>query len=261
MGGATRPGAADYAMYPLVALLRHTMTATKKNPVCVVVGVGPGNGEAIARAFAEAGCAVALLARRTELTERIAVALPGARAYACDITDEAQVMKVFAHIAEDMGAVDTLVYNAGKGVWGAVDQIDADGFEQAWRTNTLGLFLASRQVIPAMKASAAGNIVVIGATASRRGVAGTAAFAPAKMAQRGLAESMARYLGPLGVHVSLIVVDGIVGGPETRAQFADRAADAFIDPEAVAATALHLTRQDRSAWTFELDVRPFNERW
>jgi NAD(P)-dependent dehydrogenase (short-subunit alcohol dehydrogenase family) len=237
------------------------MRSNTDKPVCVIVGVGPGNGEALARIFADAGHAVALLARRTGFCETLAARLPDARAFACDATDAAAVERTFAQIAKDMGDVATLVYNAGKGVWGAVDQVSEDDFEQAWRINALGLFLAARQVIPAMKARGAGNLIVIGATASRRGVAGTAAFAPAKTAQRALTESMARHLGPSGIHVSLLILDGVVGGPETRAQFRDRPDDAFIAPDSIASTALQLTLQDRTAWSFEVDLRPFNEKW
>lgn len=237
------------------------MTQAFEKPVCAVVGVGPGSGEALARRFASAGHAVALVARRTALIERLASELPGALAFECDVSNEGAVAETFAVIATEMGPVDTLVYNIGRGVWGAVDKVSSEDFEQAWRSNALGLFHCARQAIPAMKAKASGNIVVIGATASRRGVAGTAAFAPAKMAQRALAESMARYLGPAGIHVSLIVVDGVVRRSETRPQFADRAPDSFIEPDAIAAAALTLTLQDRSAWSFEVDLRPFNERW
>jgi NAD(P)-dependent dehydrogenase (short-subunit alcohol dehydrogenase family) len=112
-----------------------------------------------------------------------------------------------------------------------------------------------------MKQRGRGSIVVIGATASRRGVAGTAAFAPAKMAQKGLAESMARHLGPAGIHVSLLILDGLVLSPEARARYPDRAADRFISPDAVAAAALALTRQPPTAWTFEMDLRPAGESW
>ncbi|MEQ1511990.1 MAG: SDR family NAD(P)-dependent oxidoreductase [Lysobacteraceae bacterium] len=237
------------------------MRSNTNKPVCVIVGVGPGNGEALARTFADAGHAVALLARRHAFCEALAAQLPDARAFACEATDAAAVERTFALIAEDMGDIATLVYNAGKGVWGTVDQVSQDDFEQAWRVNALGLFLAARQVIPTMKSRGAGNIVVIGATASRRGVAGTAAFAPAKMAQRALTESMARHLGPSGIHVSLLILDGAVGGPEPRVRFRDRPDDAFIAPEAIASTALQLTLQDRSAWSFEVDLRPFNEKW
>ncbi len=229
--------------------------------VCVVAGVGPGNGESLARRFAASGFAVALLARRQDLTARLAAELPIARAYACDVADAAAVAAAFARVRADLGEVDVLVYNAGAGVWGDVESVSPEDFERAWRVNTLGLFLASREVIPAMKSRGEGAIVVIGATASRRGVAGTAAFAPAKMAQRGLAESMARHLGPSGVHVCLIVVDGVVGGPETSARFPGRAKDTFINPDAVAEIAAGLVAQHRSAWSFEVEARPFNEKW
>ena len=112
-----------------------------------------------------------------------------------------------------------------------------------------------------MRARGSGAIIVVGATASRRGVAGTAAFAPAKMAQRGLAESMARHLWPAGIHVALIIVDGVVGGPATRARFGDRPDEAFIAPSGVADIAASLVRQDRSAWSFEVEARPFGEKW
>lgn len=229
--------------------------------VCVVVGVGPGNGEAFVRQFNQAGYAVALLARRTDFIALLASNLPDAKAFPCDVSDATSVVNVFDRITREMGAPDVLIYNAGKGVWGTIEQVNTEDLDLAWRTNTMGLFLCAKQVIPSMKAREQGTIIVVGATASRRGVAGTAAFAPAKMAQRALTESMARHLGPSGVHVSLLIVDGIVGGPETRAQFASRAQDAFIAPDAIASTALHLARQDRSAWSFEIDLRPFNEKW
>jgi NAD(P)-dependent dehydrogenase (short-subunit alcohol dehydrogenase family) len=229
--------------------------------VCVVVGVGPGNGEAFARSFSAAGFAIALVARRRERIEMLAGELTHSRAYACDVTDPAEVTDTFTSIEREMGPIDTILYNAGKGVWGDLEKVGVTDFEDAWRTNTLGAFLVLRHVAPAMKERGRGNVVFVGATASRRGVASTAAFAPAKAAQRSLAESAARHLGPSGIHVSLIVVDGIVGGPETRIMFASRPDDQFIKPEAIAEIALSLTRQDRSAWSFEVEARPYNEKW
>jgi NAD(P)-dependent dehydrogenase (short-subunit alcohol dehydrogenase family) len=229
--------------------------------VCVVVGVGPGNGESLARRFAADGYAVALLARGGQLTTRLAAELPGARAYFCDVADAASVTSAFTRVRADLGEVDVLIYNAGSGVWGNIESVSPDDFERSWRVNTLGFFLTSREVIPAMKSRGDGAIVAVGATASRRGVAGTAAFAPAKMAQRGLAESMARHLGPSGVHVCLIIVDGVVGGPATLARYPERPKDTFIDPNAVADIAAGLVAQHRSAWSFEVDARPFNEKW
>jgi NAD(P)-dependent dehydrogenase (short-subunit alcohol dehydrogenase family) len=230
-------------------------------PVCAVLGVGPGNGAAIARAFAGAGHAVALLARRVSLIDELASELSGSMALACDIGQPAEVARALDHVAATLGPVDTLVYNGGRGAFGAIDAVSVDDFEQTWRMHTLGLFASAKSVIPAMKQRGRGSIVVIGATASRRGVAGTAAFAPAKMAQKGLAESMARHLGPAGIHVSLLILDGLVLSPEARARYPDRAADRFISPDAVAAAALALTPHPPTAWTFEMDLRPAGESW
>lgn len=230
-------------------------------PVCAVVGVGPGNGAALARRFATEGFAVALLARKTELIQEIASTLPGARAFACDVGDAASVERAFASIRNDLGEVDVLLYNAGSGVWGNVEEVSAEDFETSWRVNTLGAFLASKQVIGAMKAARHGSIVFIGATASRRGNVKTAAFAPAKAAQRSLAESMARHLWPSGIHVSIIIVDGVVDLPFTRQRMPGKPDTFFIKPDDVAETALFLTRQKPSAWSFEVEARPFGENW
>ena len=233
----------------------------EKKPVCAVVGVGPGNGAAIARRFAKEGYAVALLARTTERIQTLAAAMPGARAYACDVAEALSVEHAFAAIRNELGEVDVLVYNAGAGVWGTVEDVSAADFEMSWRVNTLGAFLASKQVVPAMKAAKQGNIVFIGATASRRGNVKTAAFAPAKAAQRSLAESMARHLWPSGVHVSVIIVDGVVDLETTRKRMPDKPDAFFIKPDDVADTVYTLTQQKPSAWTFEIEARPFGETW
>jgi len=232
-----------------------------KKPVCAVVGVGPGNGAALARKFAGDGYAVALLARRLDFSSKLAESLPGARAFECDVSDGASVTKAFAAIREQLGDVSVLVYNAGSGVWGTVEDVSAADFEASWRVNTLGAFLTTKEVIPAMKREGRGSIVFIGATASRRGGAKTAAFASAKSGQRTLAESMARHLWPSGIHVSIIIVDGVVNLAATRKRMPDKPDDFFIEPDAVAETALQLTKQARSAWSFEVEARPFGETW
>ena len=229
-------------------------------PVCAVVGVGPGNGEAFARRFSADGYAVALMARRTELTGRLAAELPRAASYACDAADAKSVEAAFSRVRADLGEVDVLIFNAGSGVWGTIEEVAPEDFERAWRINALGLFLAAREVIPAMRRKGKGAIVVVGATASRRGVARTAAFAPAKMAQRALAESMARHLWPAGVHVALIIVDGGVRSA-VRARSLGQAEDALIAPEGVADIAAYLVGQERSAWSFEVEGRPYVEKW
>jgi NADP-dependent 3-hydroxy acid dehydrogenase YdfG len=233
--------------------------ATKK--VCAVVGVGPGNGAALARRFGKEGYAVALLARSAQTIQPLAAALTDAHAYACDATDRAAVERTFDAIERDMGPVQTLIYNAGSGVWGNIEDIDAGAFESAFRVNALGLLHTAKRVIPSMKAQGAGNIVVIGATSSRRGVARTAAFAPAKAAQKSLTESMARHLWPQNIHVCLVIVDGVVDLPRTRAMLKDKPDDFFVAPDDLADTAFHLTTQPHTAWSFEIEARPYKESW
>lgn len=230
-------------------------------PVCVVVGVGPGNGAAFARQFTSEGYRVALLARRTEFTLELAAKLDGAKAYACDVTDAASVERTFAAIRMELGDVDVLVYNPGAGVWANVEEITAEAFENSWRANVFGALLASKQVIPAMKKNQRGSIVFIGATASRRGGPRTAAFAPAKAAQKSLAESMARHLWPAGIHVALVILDGVVDTPATRKMMPDKPDSYFMKPDDIADNVVRLTRQKPSAWSFEIEVRPFGEVW
>jgi NAD(P)-dependent dehydrogenase (short-subunit alcohol dehydrogenase family) len=230
-------------------------------PVCVVVGVGPGNGAALARRFHAEGYAVALLARSTELSAGLATELGGSRAYACDVGDEAAVTRTFTAIAAEMGPVEVLLYNAGSGVWGNIEDVSAKDFEQSWRVNTLGAFLTSKQVVGAMKQAGRGSIVFIGATASRRGNVKTVAFAPAKAAQRSLAESMARYLWPAGIHVAVVILDGVVDLARTRKMMPDKPDSFFVKPDELAESVFQLTAQKRSVWSFELEARPFGETW
>jgi NAD(P)-dependent dehydrogenase (short-subunit alcohol dehydrogenase family) len=229
--------------------------------VCVVAGLGPGNGAAFARRFASEGYAVALLARSTGLSEQLASSLPDARAYACDVADAGSIARAFEAIRRDLGDPEVLVYNAGSGVWGSVEEATAADFESAWRVNALGAFLVAKQVIPAMKRAGRGSIVFVGATASRKAGARSASFSSAKGAQRSLAESMARALWPAGIHVALIVVDGVVDLPRTRERMPDKPDSFFIQPGDVAEIGFRLTQQRPSAWSFEVEARPFAETW
>jgi NAD(P)-dependent dehydrogenase (short-subunit alcohol dehydrogenase family) len=229
--------------------------------VCAVVGVGPGNGASFARRFASEGHRVALLARTTDYSRKLAEQLPGAVAYPCDVSQASSIAQAFGEIRRQQGEIDIVVYNAGSGVWGTVDDVGAADFEAAWRVNALGALLVSKEVTPAMKAKGRGSFVFVGATASRRGAAKTAAFASAKAAQRSLAESMARHLWPAGIHVALIVVDGVIDLPRTRQMMANKPDSFFIQPDDVADIAFRLTRQKPSAWSFEVEARPFGETW
>lgn len=232
-----------------------------RKPVCVVVGVGPGNGAALAQRFHEGGYTLALLARSTELSQELAARLGEARAYACDVADERAVADTFAAIERELGPVEVLLYNAGSGVWGTIEDVSAADFEQSWRVNTLGAFLTAKQVIGPMKQAGRGTIVFVGATASRRGNVKTAAFAPAKAAQRSLAESMARHLWPAGIHVAVVILDGVVDLPRTRQMMPNKPDEFFVKPRDLAESVWQLAQQPRSAWSFELEARPFGESW
>jgi NAD(P)-dependent dehydrogenase (short-subunit alcohol dehydrogenase family) len=234
---------------------------TKDAGVCPIVGAGPGNGAALAKRFSTAGYRIGLISRDVRTTQPIVDRLEDAAAFAGDATNSASLRHALADIARQLGPVDVLVYNAGKGVWGEALQVSEEEFERAWRLNAFGLFNAAREVLPAMLAAGRGTIVVMGATASRRGRAQTAAFAAAKGAQRLLAESLARAYGPKGVHVALLVVDAVVGEPLMRAKLADRPDDYFCMPPDIAETVYQISRQPRSAWTFECDLRPYAEAW
>ncbi len=231
------------------------------HPVCVVMGVGPGNGAAIARRFAREGYRIALLSRSTAFSTKLAQEIGNAHAYSCNAADPQSVRAAFEHVCKDLSEVDVLVYNAGSGTWGNVEEVTAIDLESAWRVNVLGGFAAAREVIPAMKQRGSGSIIFIGATASRRGSARATAFAQAKAAQRSLAESMARHLWPAGIHVALVVIDGVVDLPRTRARMPGKPDSFFVKPEDVAATVYWLTQQPCSTWSFEVEARPFGEVW
>jgi NADP-dependent 3-hydroxy acid dehydrogenase YdfG len=225
------------------------------------MGVGPGNGAAFARQFSREGYAVALLARSENMIRALEAELQDAKAYACDATDAQSIENVFGWIEQDLGAVDTLIYNAGSGDWSNVEETDPGAFEAAWRLNALGCLLCAQRVIPGMKKSKSANIVVIGATASLKGNAGFTSFASAKAAQRSLAQSMARHLDPQGIHVAYVIIDGVIDLPRTRKAMPDKSEDFFMNPDHIAEAVFYLTTQQRSAWTFELDLRPFGETW
>lgn len=233
---------------------------SERKRVAVVAGVGPGNGTALAKRFAEGGYAVALLARNVSQIEGLAEEI-GGKAYACDVGDPDSVSMAFGAIEVDLGPVDVLLFNAGSGVFKSVEEITPADFEAAWRVNAYGALLCAQEVIPGMKARGSGAIIFTGATASLRGSSHTAAFAPAKAAQRSLAQSMARSLWPLGIHVALLIVDGVVDMPRTREAMPDKDDDFFVDPAGLAETAWFVVHQNRRAWSFEVEVRPFNERW
>jgi NAD(P)-dependent dehydrogenase (short-subunit alcohol dehydrogenase family) len=230
-------------------------------PVCVVVGAGPGNGAAFARQFSRAGYHVALLARSRDTLDSLTAEIAGTRAYVYDATDPDDAARVFDEIRKDLGPPEILVFNASTREFGDIDATTPDLFERAWRVNAYGCLLAAQQVIPDMRAAGNGSIVIIGATASLKGAADFVAFGSAKAAQRSLAQSLARKLGPEGIHVAYLIIDAVVDMPGSRAMMPDAPDSFFARPDDIAESVFFLARQPKSAWTFELDLRPFGERW
>ncbi len=234
-------------------------------PVCAIIGIGPGNGEAFARRFAGEGHQVALLSRNETYLKELEGQIPNSKAFAYDASDAASAEKVFPAIEIAMGPVTTLLYNAGSGVFGNIDAIDLDVVEAAWRVNAYGLFAAVKAVLPQMRAQGGGNIVITGATSATKHSPGFTAFTSAKAAQRAMAQSLAKHLGPEKIHVAYVIVDGVVDLPRTREmikqQNQDVPDDFFLKPDDIASAVYYLTQQPPSAWTFELDVRPFGEKW
>ncbi len=230
-------------------------------PVCAVVGVGPGIGLALARRFTQGGYRVAMLARSAEKLAAYEAELPGSKAVTADAGVPDSIAAALAQVSDEMGPVAVLCYNAGSGIWSLPEETTPAALEAAWRVNTLGLLVAAQTVAPAMLAAGQGAIMVTAATASLRGRPQTTAFAAAKAAQRSLAESLARHWGPRGIHVSLFVVDGVVDLPHTRAMLPDKPRDFFLQPADIAETIFFIAHQPRSAWTFQVDLRPFGETW
>jgi NAD(P)-dependent dehydrogenase (short-subunit alcohol dehydrogenase family) len=229
--------------------------------VCVVTGVGPGTGAALARRFAGSGYRVAMLARDAARLEKLAAELPGAAPFAVDVGDLDALRGVLERVRGELGAPSVLLHNAVAGGFGSFESVTPEALERRFRVNVTSLLVLAQELAPAMVQAGQGAIVVTGNTSAWRGKAAFAGFAPTKAAQRILTESLARTLGPQGVHVAYVVIDAVIDVPWTRQAYPDRPDDFFIQPSGIADAVHHLVHQDRSAWTFELDLRPHGENW
>jgi len=231
------------------------------NKVCIVMGVGPGNGEAFVRRFSDEGYQVAMLARSKDYLLQLEQSISNTYAFPCDLMEPEQIGSVLASIRDKLGPASVLLYNAGGGVFKSVEDASLEDFEANWRINVQGLVAATKAVLPQLREHDSASIIVTSASAATRGRANTAPFASAKAAQRSLAQSMARQLGPEKIHVASVVIDGVVDLPRTREALADKPDNFFVKPAAVADAVWNLCQQHPSAWTFELDIRPFGETW
>jgi NADP-dependent 3-hydroxy acid dehydrogenase YdfG len=238
--------------------------AESKKPVAVVVGVGAGLGVALARRFASA-YTVALVARGTGKLEELAGEIKAAGGHAiavpADVSKAGEIEAAFARIREEIGETDMLLYNAAMRPYGRLMETKPSTFENTWRVGAFGAFLCSQAVVPGMLARKAGVILFTGATAGIKPFPTSAAFGPAKFALRGLAQVMARDLGPQGIRVAYINVDGPIDMPAIHQMRPNIEQEDMLAPSAIAETYWHLAHQHPSAWTQELDVRPFKEKF
>jgi NAD(P)-dependent dehydrogenase (short-subunit alcohol dehydrogenase family) len=240
------------------------MADRNSKPVAAVVGVGAGLGAALARRFAE-GYRVAQIARKRDFLEELAAEIKArggdALAVPANVADASEIETAFASIRSELGPIDVLLYNAAMRPFGRLMETKPSTFENTWRLNAFGAFLCSQQVVPAMLGTGGGAILFTGATAGVKPLATSAAFGPAKFAMRGLAQAMARDLGPKGIHVAYVNVDGLIDMPFIRRLRPEAKEEDLLKPAAIAETFWHLAHQDRSAWTQEIDVRPFKENF
>jgi NAD(P)-dependent dehydrogenase (short-subunit alcohol dehydrogenase family) len=178
-----------------------------------------------------------------------------------DITDSEQVSRAFEKVSDNFGPVDILINHASYAAWKGLLDLSPEQFEQPWRVTVYGAFLCAREAVPDMLKSGGGAILFTGATSGIRGRVGALAFSSAKFGVRGMADSLAREYWPQGIHVAHIVIDGIIDTPQVREHYRPDESEPLLDPDAIAASYWSLTRQDRSAWTFELEVRPHDEEF
>jgi len=235
----------------------------------LVVGAGDALGGAIARRFAAEGYVAAIARRSATALEGLCgtIGQEGGTALpmAFDATDEKAVTGAFETLEKSGHSPDVVVYNAGAWHRESVLETSAEIYERIWRNATFGAFLVGREAARHMAPGKRGTILFTGATASLRGSDGFAAFAGAKFALRALAQSMARELGPRGIHVGHIVIDGVINTPDVHRRFADYVAtlpeQGLLEPDAIAENYWQLHCQPANAWSFEIDLRPWAERW
>jgi NAD(P)-dependent dehydrogenase (short-subunit alcohol dehydrogenase family) len=235
----------------------------------IVVGAGTGTGAEVAKRFARAGHPVAVARRSASalepLVEEIEAAGGTARGIGVDAGDEAAVSALFDDAEQALGPVEIVLFNAAGFAKGSIVETGVEDFEGLWRATALGGFLVGREAARRMLPRGRGTILFTGATAAMKASAGFAAFASGKHGLRAVAQSMARELGPQGIHVAHVIVDGIIDVPrvhETMPEFAAaKGPGGLISPVSIAETYWWLHCQPRDAWTFELDLRPFSEPW
>lgn len=233
--------------------------------VAVVVGVGSGLGAAIAHRFASEGFTVALMARSadklTQIQNKILASGGDAIAIPADVTDITSLQSAFAQVFSQLAPPEVMIYNAGTFQMSGVLDLSPEQFENSWKVNCFGAFLASQIVLPKMLERGRGTILFSGATAALRGGARFSSLAVGKFGLRALAQSLAREFGSQGIHVAHIVIDGIIHTPKVQARGIEKEMYTLLSPDAIAQTYWQLYQQDFTAWTLEIDLRPAVEKF
>ncbi|HJS85769.1 MAG TPA: SDR family NAD(P)-dependent oxidoreductase [Acetobacteraceae bacterium] len=229
--------------------------------VCLITGVGPGTGSALARRFARGGYRVAMLARSADRLDALKRELSDSHPYPTDVSDPAALCATLDRVNAEIGPPAIAIHNAVGGTFGTFDKIDPADLERNFTVNVMALLHLARAIAPPMVARGRGVIVATGNTSAHRGTPRFAGFAPTKAAQRILAQSIARELGPKGVHVAYLTIDAVIDVPWAREAYAGRPDDFFISPANIAEEIWHVAHQPRSAWSFDVELRPFGETW
>ena len=231
-----------------------------RKKVCLITGVGPGTGSALVHRFSQ-DYQVAMLARSQDRLSNLEGQLEGVKGYPCDVSDTAALERVLDSVKDELGSPSILVHNAVGGAFGSFLDIDPAVLENNFQVNTMALLHLARSLAPDMIATGEGAIIITGNTSAYRGMPGFAGFAPTKAAQRVLAESMARDLGPKGVHVGYVAIDAVIDLEWTRERMPDKPDDYFCKPQDIAEECYRIAHQPRSAWAFNSIIRPFGENW
>jgi len=239
--------------------------------ICVVTGVGEATGASIVKRFARDGFSVAMIARNEKRLQRLESEIENSRAFPCDLGDEIELKRCIANIKSDMGSPEILIHNAVSASFDHFLEGDPSSLEKNFKVNTMALLHLARELAPAMIDAGTGTIIVTGNTAALRGIPTYALFAPTKAAQRILAQSLARDLGPKGIHVAYVIIDAAINAPwlgperpfwlEAPDHWADKPEDYFANPTAIADEVFHVAHQHRSTWSFDVELRPYGESW
>ena len=233
-------------------------------PICLITGLGEGTGGYTAKRFAKGGYRIAMLARSQDRLERYEKELDGSKGYVCDVSNLEHLIETCSKIKKDIGAPEVLIHNAVKGNFETLLDGKPEWLEENFRINTTSLMYLAHALIPDMVKAKKGVIIVTGNTAAKRGIASTPYFAPTKAAQRILAQSLARDFGPKGIHVAYLMVDASINTPWTRTRIKKQINQPdiiFAQPKDIADEIYHIAMQERSAWSFDVEVRPDIEEW